>query len=185
MIAEGSPDVTIGGMAAARLLDKHVCPLHGPGPVTQTSMTVFINKVGAARVGDACTCMMPSTAMGGGNAKKEDQPFWEAKADGSGTKENKYATEGEHTAKSLREAWDGAKDKAGDKAIDQVVNGRDPKENSSGSRRSRSAPTTTSGRRARSPRAPTANPPRTTRTGSPDRRRLRSGQTPSSRAFAT
>src|SRR6186997_3191178 len=89
VISEGSPDVTIGGMAAARLLDKHVCPLHGPGPITQTSFTVFINKVGAARVTDACTCMMPSTAMGGGNAKKEDQPYWELKGDGSSTKENK------------------------------------------------------------------------------------------------
>ena len=48
VIAEGSPDVTIGGLPAARLIDKHICPLHGPGPVTKTSETVFINKVGVA-----------------------------------------------------------------------------------------------------------------------------------------
>ncbi|WP_211365295.1 PAAR domain-containing protein [Polyangium fumosum] len=129
VIAEGSPDVTIGGMAAARLLDKHVCPLHGPGPVTQTSLTVYINKVGAARVGDACTCMIPSTAVGGGSGDKPDQAKWTFKADGAYAKENKYATDGEdYSEKSLRDAWDKANNKAGDKAIDQVVNGRDPKD---------------------------------------------------------
>ncbi|MDC3956484.1 PAAR domain-containing protein [Polyangium jinanense] len=128
VLAEGSPDVTIGGMPAARLTDKHVCPLHGPGPVTQTSFTVFINKVGAARVGDACTCMMPSTAVGGGDAAKPEQAKWTFKADGSATKENKYATEGEGTGKTLGEAWDQAKNKAGDKALDQVAHGRDPKD---------------------------------------------------------
>lgn len=68
-IVEGSPDVSIGYLPAARLLDKHVCPLHGPGPITLTSFTVFINGMGAARAGDACTCMTPSRAAGGGGAE--------------------------------------------------------------------------------------------------------------------
>ncbi|WP_206079397.1 PAAR domain-containing protein [Polyangium spumosum] len=110
VIAEGSPDVTIGGMPAARLIDKHICPLHGPGPVTKTSETVFINKVGVARVGDACTCMAPSTALGGGNAEKPDQGSWKLNADGVATRESKV--EGEGTGKSLREAVDNAADDA-------------------------------------------------------------------------
>ena len=68
VIVEGSPDVFIGWLPAARLLDKHVCPLHGPGPITESSATVFINKMGAARQGDACTCMVPSTKAGGGSS---------------------------------------------------------------------------------------------------------------------
>ncbi len=128
VIAEGSPDVTIGGMPAARLMDKHVCPFHGPGPVTQTSFTVYINKVGAARVGDACTCMMPSTSLPGANNGKAEQATWKFKADGSATKENKYATDGEGTGKNLKEAFSKATDKALDKAADQIVNGRDPKD---------------------------------------------------------
>jgi len=114
-IVEGSPDVTIGGMPAARLLDKHVCPLHGPGPVTKTSITVFINKVGAARVMDACTCMMPSTAMGGGAGDKADQGSWKFNADGKAVKESKI--EGEGDGKSLSEARDKALDDAIDKAL--------------------------------------------------------------------
>lgn len=128
VLTEGSPDVTIGGMPAARLMDKHVCPFHGPGPVTQTSFTVYINKVGAARVGDACTCMMPSTSLSGANNGKAEQATWKFKADGSGTKENKYGTEGEAIGKSLKEARDKAVDKALDKAADQIIDGRDPKD---------------------------------------------------------
>jgi uncharacterized Zn-binding protein involved in type VI secretion len=128
VLVEGSPDVTIGGMAAARLMDKHVCPLHGPGPVTQTSFTVYINKVGAARVGDACTCMIPSSSLPGASNGKADQGSWKFKNDGSATKESKYATEGEGSGKNLKEAFGKATDQAADKAIDQVVNGRDPKD---------------------------------------------------------
>ncbi len=73
-IMEGSPNVTIGFLPAARLLDKHVCPLHGPGPITQSSLTVFINGVGAARMGDACTCMIPSTGAGGGSGPDKGEP---------------------------------------------------------------------------------------------------------------
>jgi len=127
VLVEGSPDVTIGGMAAARLMDKHVCPLHGPGPVTQTSFTVFINKVGAARVTDACTCMMPASSLPGANNQKADQGSWKFSNDGSATKENKYDAEGEGSGKSLKEAWNQAKDKAADDAVNKVLNGRDPK----------------------------------------------------------
>lgn len=128
VLVEGSPDVTIGGMPAARLMDKHVCPLHGPGPVTQTSLTVFINKVGAARVTDACTCMIPSTSLPGANNQKGQQSEWKFKGDGSGTKENKYGTEGEGTGKTLKEAFRKANDQALDKAAEQLMNGRDPKD---------------------------------------------------------
>lgn len=127
VLVEGSPDVTIGGMAAARLMDKHVCPLHGPGPVTQTSFTVYINKVGAARVTDACTCMMPSSSLPGATNAKADQGGWKFKNDGSATKENKYDAEGEGSGKTLKEAWNQAKDKAADDAVNKVLNGRDPK----------------------------------------------------------
>src|SRR6187401_3354736 len=90
VIAEGSPDVTIGGMPAARLLDKHVCPLHGPGPITETSFTVYINKVGAARVLDKCTCMIPSKGLPGANNAAEEQKGVEIKASGEVGKEKKY-----------------------------------------------------------------------------------------------
>ena len=73
-IIEGSPDVTIGWLPAARLLDKHVCPLHGPGPITESSATVYINKMGAARMGDACTCMIPSKGAGGGSSSSSPSP---------------------------------------------------------------------------------------------------------------
>ena len=73
-IMEGSPNVTIGFLPAARLLDKHVCPLHGPGPITQSSFTVYINGVGAARMGDACTCMIPSKGVGGGSGPDKGEP---------------------------------------------------------------------------------------------------------------
>jgi len=72
-IDEGSPNVTIGGAPAARLIDKHLCPMHGPGPITQSSITVFINGVGAARMGDLCTCMVPSTPVGEGSAAKPEE----------------------------------------------------------------------------------------------------------------
>ncbi len=68
MIVEGSPNVTIGWLPAARLLDKHVCPLHGPGPITESSFTVYINGMGAARMGDACTCLVPAKGAGGGSS---------------------------------------------------------------------------------------------------------------------
>lgn len=72
-IVEGSPNVTIGWLPAARLLDKHVCPLHGPGPITESSFTVYINGMGAARMGDACTCMIPSKGAGGGSSSSSPQ----------------------------------------------------------------------------------------------------------------
>lgn len=125
VLVEGSPDVTIGGMAAARLMDKHVCPLHGPGPVTQTSFTVFINKVGAARVTDACTCMMPASSLPGANNQKAEQSSWKFKADGGKTRETK--AEGEATdPKSLGKAWDQAKEKAADDALNKLLTPPDP-----------------------------------------------------------
>jgi len=128
VLVEGSPDVTIGGMAAARLMDKHVCPLHGPGPVTQTSLTVFINKVGAARVTDACTCMMPASSLPGANNQKAEQSKWEFKNEAGKGKKNEYATEGEGSGKNLKEAFKEAGNKALDKAVDQMIDGRDPKD---------------------------------------------------------
>jgi uncharacterized Zn-binding protein involved in type VI secretion len=101
MIVEGSPDVSIGGMPAARLLDKHVCPLHGPGPITQTSFTVYINGVGAARMGDKCTCMVPSTAKGGGDASKEEH----AKFTISPGIEKKFGEKSKEWEKDGKEPW--------------------------------------------------------------------------------
>lgn len=110
VIAEGSPNVTIGGMPAARLMDKHVCPLHGPGPVTQTSVTVYINGLGAARQTDACTCMVPSTAGGGGSADKPKQSNW--KFNGDAGKEAKWD-------ERKGEAFDKDPTNAKDKAVDK------------------------------------------------------------------
>ncbi|MBK8258631.1 MAG: PAAR domain-containing protein [Polyangiaceae bacterium] len=94
-IVEGSPNVSIGYLPAARLLDKHVCPIHGPGPITQSSVTVYINGMGAARMGDACTCMIPSTAAGGGsNEKGEPTKFAIGREKKFGEKTKEWEKEG-------------------------------------------------------------------------------------------
>jgi uncharacterized Zn-binding protein involved in type VI secretion len=111
MVAEGSPNVTIGGMPAARLVDKHLCPMHGPGPITQSSMTVFINGVGAARMGDMCTCMVPSTPVGEGNAKKEEQASWKFSGDGGmENKKGEYEGESKDLHPNAKDALKDAKD---------------------------------------------------------------------------
>ena len=56
-IVAGSPDVSINGLAAARLNDAviHDCPHCGTGYISSASGTVNINGRGAARLGDAVT----------------------------------------------------------------------------------------------------------------------------------
>jgi uncharacterized Zn-binding protein involved in type VI secretion len=45
-------------ISSSRLGDKHVCPMpgHGTTPIATASADVFINSMGAARVGDVCGC---------------------------------------------------------------------------------------------------------------------------------
>ena len=74
MVKDGSPDTEIGGFAAARWGDGHMCPLHPPGRITKASATVFINKMGAARKLDTILCMVPATPAPGGPPHK-----WEGK----------------------------------------------------------------------------------------------------------
>ena len=69
-VKDGSPDTKIGGMAAARFKDGHLCPLHPPGTITKASATVFINGMGAARQMDTIMCMLPATPAPGGQPHK-------------------------------------------------------------------------------------------------------------------
>jgi uncharacterized Zn-binding protein involved in type VI secretion len=73
-IISGSPDVTIGGMPAARLSDNTdpcdipVCIPGGPGIIGKGSATVTINKLAAARVGDMtehAACIGPIPGLSG------------------------------------------------------------------------------------------------------------------------
>jgi uncharacterized Zn-binding protein involved in type VI secretion len=73
-ILNGSPDVTIGGMPAARLLDETEpcdipsCIPGGPGIIGKGSATVTINKRPAARVGDMtehAACLGPVPGLTG------------------------------------------------------------------------------------------------------------------------
>ncbi|MEE4217489.1 MAG: PAAR domain-containing protein [Xanthomonadales bacterium] len=70
-IAKGAPNVLIGGMPAARVLDITAscmlvpCAPGGPGMIALGSMTVMIGGMPAARVGDmtahvACIAPIPS-----------------------------------------------------------------------------------------------------------------------------
>ncbi len=52
-VSDGSPNVFINGLPAARALDAESCDA---GKVAQGSLTVGINGRSAARVGDKCTC---------------------------------------------------------------------------------------------------------------------------------
>jgi uncharacterized Zn-binding protein involved in type VI secretion len=70
MVKDGSPDTDIGGFAAARWGDGHICPIHPPGRIMKASATVFINKVGAARKLDTIMCMAPATPAPGGEPHK-------------------------------------------------------------------------------------------------------------------
>ena len=62
LVAQGSPNVLIEGMPAARLGDKHVCllpPLAGPHPpsmMAKGSATVWINGKPAVRQMDPSGC---------------------------------------------------------------------------------------------------------------------------------
>jgi uncharacterized Zn-binding protein involved in type VI secretion len=61
-VAQGSPDVFVHSMPAARMGDKHVCmfpPLAGPHPpstIIKGSATVSINHLPAARQMDSAGC---------------------------------------------------------------------------------------------------------------------------------
>ncbi|MFV0513677.1 MAG: PAAR domain-containing protein [Jhaorihella sp.] len=50
-----SPNVMVGGLPAARVSDMHTS-LAGPHPVVTGSMTVMINYLQAARIGDLGVC---------------------------------------------------------------------------------------------------------------------------------
>jgi uncharacterized Zn-binding protein involved in type VI secretion len=55
-IVTGEPTVLIGGLAAARVGDQEVCPVHGPGVIVTGSSTVIIGNSFAARLDDLCGC---------------------------------------------------------------------------------------------------------------------------------
>ena len=60
-LAEGSPDVSVNGIAAGRVGDSyaaHGCDVHPPhtGVIASGSGTVFINGRAAGRIGDAVSC---------------------------------------------------------------------------------------------------------------------------------
>jgi uncharacterized Zn-binding protein involved in type VI secretion len=69
----GCPTVLIGGQAAARVGDMHVCPMATPGtpPVPHVGgsimppgcPTVLIGGMPAARVGDMATCVGPPATI--------------------------------------------------------------------------------------------------------------------------
>lgn len=72
-IVIGYPQVLIGGMAAARVGDYHVCPMVDPGPkphvggpIAMGSATVFIGGMPAARQGDTATCIGPPDKIAAG-----------------------------------------------------------------------------------------------------------------------
>jgi uncharacterized Zn-binding protein involved in type VI secretion len=62
LVMQGSPDVLIEGLPAARATDKHVCLLpplagpHPPSPIAMGSKSVLINNMPAARQGDSAGC---------------------------------------------------------------------------------------------------------------------------------
>jgi uncharacterized Zn-binding protein involved in type VI secretion len=64
-IVTGCPTVLIGGKPAARVGDRHVCPMvdyiipHVGGPIIMGSSTVIIGGMPAARVTDIATCVGP------------------------------------------------------------------------------------------------------------------------------
>jgi uncharacterized Zn-binding protein involved in type VI secretion len=57
----GSIDTLIEKRAAARFTDATTCPIKGPGMLMETSTTVFINGLGAARKNDQAQCGTSST----------------------------------------------------------------------------------------------------------------------------
>ena len=69
LLVQGSPNVLINGLAAARVTDQHVCLLppvagpHPPNPIAKGSATVLINGLPAARQADATGC--GATIVGG------------------------------------------------------------------------------------------------------------------------
>ena len=62
LVMQGSADVLIEGLPAARATDKHVCLLpplagpHPPSPIATGSATVLINDLRAARQLDIAGC---------------------------------------------------------------------------------------------------------------------------------
>lgn len=65
LVMQGSPNVLIENLPAARATDKHVCTLpplagpHPPSPIAKGSATVLINNLPAARQGDTAGCGAP------------------------------------------------------------------------------------------------------------------------------
>jgi len=65
LVVQGSPDVLIENLPAARAGDKHVCLLppvagpHPPSPVAKGSATVLVNGRPAARQFDSAGCGAP------------------------------------------------------------------------------------------------------------------------------
>jgi uncharacterized Zn-binding protein involved in type VI secretion len=65
LVMQGSPDVLIENLPAARVTDKHVCLLpplagpHPPTPIAKGSATVLINNLRAARQFDTAGCGAP------------------------------------------------------------------------------------------------------------------------------
>ncbi len=65
LLVQGSPNVLIEGMPAARATDKHVCLLpplagpHPPSPIAKGSASVLINNLPAARQFDTAGCGAP------------------------------------------------------------------------------------------------------------------------------
>ena len=65
LVMQGSPNVLIENLPAARATDKHVCLLpplagpHPPSPIAKGSATVLINNLPAARQGDTAGCGAP------------------------------------------------------------------------------------------------------------------------------
>lgn len=77
-ITAGSPDVMIGGKAAARQGDPVNCSNHpGPASIIEGSKTVFINGKPAARMGDKTSCATPPAPAPKGPAPAKDEfHFW-------------------------------------------------------------------------------------------------------------
>lgn len=64
-IARGATNTFIGGLAAARRGDPHVCPAHVGGVITEGSSTVFIEGAQASRKGHLVGCSAVGTPGAG------------------------------------------------------------------------------------------------------------------------
>ena len=55
-IITGSPNTFVNGIPAARVTDKHMCPIHGLNMIIEGAPHATINGLNAARIGDRCAC---------------------------------------------------------------------------------------------------------------------------------